>query len=564
MQDEQTQDEQTQVLIVGGGMVGLAAAVFSAWHGVRTLLVERHPEILVHPRARGINARSVELLRQVGLEERLFAARGEGIVASDEDSSRMLVADSLASADHSFVDLATGEAEGVSPCEWCPIDQDRLEGILRTRAEELGAEIRFHTEFEELTQDALGVTAVLRDRATGERRTVRAGHLVAADGQRSPVRESLGIPVEGPGVLLHTVSVVVEADLGKVLRGRRFGFAYLNRPEQGAVIFPHDGDKRWCFGTPYHPDRGETVDDYPEERCLDLFREATGDPTLTGRLIAQLPSDGTKVLPFVIGAQCAERFSEGRVFLAGDAARIVPPTGAFGGSAGIQDAHNLAWKIAAVVRGEAGSELLATYDAERRAVSEFTMEQAMAQMVGRTGNKAADVGGVRVHDWWSVVLGYRYRSAAVLSDEADGGDGAYGAEGADESPAIPPQLLCAQPGTRAPHLPLERDGAALSTLDLYGRHFVLVAGASGEAWREAAARSCTALDVPLDFHRIGGDLRDPAGRWAARHGVKEGGAVLVRPDGFVAWRAEDGDRAEERLTEALTRVLSTRPVDRAS
>ncbi|MFF1720373.1 FAD-dependent oxidoreductase [Streptomyces sviceus] len=539
------QDERTQVLIVGGGMVGLSAAVFLAWHGVRPLLVERHPETLIHPRARGINARSVELFRQVGLETALFEARGQGIVASDEDSSRMLVADSLASADHSFVDLATGEAEGVSPCEWCPIDQDRLEVILRARAEELGADIRFNTEFEELTQDALGVTAVLRDRTTGERRTVRSGYLVAADGQRSPVRELLGIPVEGPGVLLHTVSVVVEADLGKVLQGRRFGFAYLNKPEQGSVIFPHDGDKRWCFGVPYHPDRGETVDDYPEERCVELFREAVGDPALTGRLIAQLPSDGTKVLPFAIGAQCAERFSEGRVFLAGDSARIVPPTGAFGGSTGIQDAHNLAWKMAAVLRGDAGPGLLTTYDTERRAVSEFTMEQAMAQMVGRTGNKAADVGGVHVHDWWSVILGYRYRSAAVLSDEDD------------DSPAIQPQLLTAQPGTRAPHLPLERAGAPLSSLDLYGRHFVIVAGESGEAWREAAARAGTGLGVELNFHRIGDDVRDPTGRWAARHGVKEDGAVLVRPDGFVAWRAEDGDRADDRLTEALTQILAT-------
>ncbi|MCF1509554.1 FAD-dependent oxidoreductase [Streptomyces glomeratus] len=540
------QDERTQVLVVGGGMVGLSAAVFLAWHGVRPLLVERHAETLIHPRARGINARSVELFRQVGLEEALFAQRGEGIVASDEDSSRMLVAESLASHDHDFVDLATGEAEGASPCEWCPIDQDRLEIALRGRALELGADIRFSTECEELTQDADGVTAVLRDRGTGERRTVRASYAIAADGQRSPLRHALGIPVEGPGILLHTLSMVVEADIDTVLGGRRFGFAYLDKPEKGSVIFPHDGAKRWCFGVPYHPDRGEAVEDYPEERCLELFRQAVGVPDLTGRLIPQLPSDGTTVLPFVIGAHCAERFAEGRVFLAGDAARIVPPTGAFGGSTGIQDAHNLAWKLAAVLRGDAGEDLLATYDAERRPVSEFTMEQAMAQMVGRTGNEAADVGGVYVHDWWSVILGYRYRSAAVLSEDDD------------DRPAYPPHLLTGLPGTRAPHLPLERGGESVSTLDLYGRRFTLVAGAAGEAWATAASRAREALGAGLDVYRVGTDVQDPSGHWADRHGVKDDGAVLVRPDGFVAWRGTDATGADDRLTDALARVLAVK------
>lgn len=547
MPDMPDPDERTSVLIVGAGMAGLTAAVFLAWHGLRPILVERHPQELVHPRARGINARSVEVFRQVGLEERLFAAKSEGIVASDADSSRMLIADTLADREVEFVDLATGYVEGLSPTEWCPIDQDRLEVILRERARELGAEVRYGVELTGLTTHPDKVTATLREVAGGTQTTVEAAYLVAADGQKSTVRRLLDIPVEGPGVLLNTLSMVVECDIEHVVAGRRFGFAYLSSPGQGTVIFPHDGKSRWCFGVPFHPDQGETVADYPAERCLALFRAAVGDPTLTGRLVPQLP-DGTEVLPFVIGAYCAERFVHGRVLLAGDAARIVPPTGAFGGSTGIQDAHNLAWKLAAVIKGEAGPDLLETYDCERRAVSEFTMEQAMAQMVWRTGTENGEVDGLRVWDWWSVVLGYRYRSGAVVTDE-DGG------EPDDGLPAVDTDRLHAQPGTRAPHLPT---GRGSSTLDLYGRRFTLIAGSDGgTTWPEAVVRARAELGIELDLHVAGGDVDVASDRWAASHGVRSDGAVLVRPDGFVAWRSQDADGpSEDRLVAALSRVLA--------
>ncbi|MBV6696715.1 FAD-dependent oxidoreductase [Kitasatospora aureofaciens] len=539
-------DERTEVLIVGAGLAGLTAAVFLAWHGLRPVLVERHPQELIHPRARGINARSVEVFRQVGLEERLFAARGEGIVASDPDSSRMLIAGTLADRDADFVDLAPGSAEGVSPTEWCPIDQDRLEVILRDRARELGADVRYGVALTGLTEHPQGVTAQLREVASGAESTVEARYVVAADGQKSTVRRLLDLPVQGPGVLLNTLSMVIEADLDRVVAGRRFGFAYLGSPRQGTVIFPHDGKDRWCFGLPFEPDEGETVADYPAERCLELFGEAVGVPGLTGRLIPQLP-DGTTVLPFAIGAYCAERFVHGRVLLAGDAARIVPPTGAFGGSTGIQDAHNLAWKLAAVVKGEAGPGLLATYDAERRAVSEFTMEQAMAQMVWRTGTASGEVDGMRVWDWWSVILGYRYRSTAVIPDPD-------GDEPDDGLPAVETGKLSAQPGTRAPHL---TTGPGASTLDLYGRNFALVAGRDGASWSAAVVRACDELGLDLDFHLAGFDLDVPPAQWAERHGVQDDGAVLVRPDGFVAWRSRKGaDPEGNRLISALSWVLA--------
>ncbi|MGH3972326.1 MAG: FAD-dependent monooxygenase [Pseudonocardiaceae bacterium] len=533
--------EETDVLIVGGAMVGLSLAVFLAWQGMRPLLVERHPGLLIHPRARGVNPRTVEIYRQVGLEQELLDARARGTVGA-EQADQMLLAATLASTEFMLEDLGAEDAGRISPCAWCPIDQDRLEVVLRARAEKLGADVRFSTELVSFVQDPEGITAVLLDRNTDTKRTVRARYLVAADGYRSAVRESLGIPVHGPGLLTETISVVFEADLSDVLRGRRVGLAYLNTPAPGTVLFPHDGVRSWCFSTPYG--RDETLADYPEERCIDLIRAAIGVPDLNVRLLPQIPESDTTVLGFTIGAQTAQSFVAGRVLLVGDAAKQVPPTGAFGGNAGIQEAHNLAWKLVAVLRGQAGPKLLDTYHAERSAVAQLSLQQAMAHMAGRSG----ELGNGPVPpmlDYWAVVFGYRYRSAAVLPDGPDDGE-----------PALKPQLLTGEPGTRAPHVMVERNGTALSTLDLFGRHFVLLAGPDGEGWPAAVGTVGRDLGIELDCYLVGTDVTDVTGSWAGSYGVNAGGAVLVRPDGFVAWRAtQASDTPAAELAAALGQLL---------
>nr|AJD20038.1 putative FAD-binding monooxygenase [uncultured bacterium] len=517
-------DERFPVIVVGGSVVGLTTAAFLSRYGVPVLVVERHPGELMHPRARTINPRSMEVYRQLGLDDRIAAER----TYEDDPQALMIRVHTLTGEERSRTRLAADDG-GVrlsefTPSPWAHIDQDRLEVLLRARAEELGADVRFATELVSFEQDDEGVDAVIADLSTGRRRTVRADYLVAADGNTSPVREALGIGRQGTGSLGHMLSMVFEADLRPALAGRRLGICYTEEPTAGTVLLPHDGADRWVFGVPYHPEDGESVDDVDDERVVRMARAAVGDPTLPVRILPQL-RDGTKVLGYTIGAAVAERFRAGRCFLVGDAAHVTPPTGAFGASAGIQDAHNLAWKLTAVLRGHAGPGLLDSYDAERRPVADFTLRQAMLQLRLRTGGKlAASAPLEAAADYYAVVCGYRYSSAAVPAEDG-------------EQPfAVPPRDLTGEPGTRAPHVSLEREGTTISTLDLYGGRMVLVCGPEGQVWARAGRRVAERDGFPLAAYTVGTDVSDPGGRWPSAHDVSASGAVLVRPDGFVAWR----------------------------
>lgn len=258
-------------------------------------------------------------------------------------------------------------------------------------------------------------------------------------------------------------------------------------------------------------------------------------------MLPQIPGTDRKVLSFAIGAQVARRYRVGRVFLVGDSAHLVPPTGGFGGNAGVQDAHNLAWKLALVLRGQAGPALLDTYEAERRPVGCLTMQQALARFGARMGPGAV----TPLLDYAAVAMGYRYRSTAILGTPED------------DAP-LHPRELAGQLGTRAPHLPISRGGAESSSLDLYGRRFVLLAGPEGAAWIAAAERVTAHLDITLDAYRFGVELGEAEG--AAAHGIGPEGALLVRPDGFVAWRVEAGSEDPGReLEHALARILGRAP-----
>jgi putative polyketide hydroxylase len=539
-------DYHTPVLVVGGAVVGLSAALFLSWQGVQPLLVERHASALLHPRARGVNPRTVELYRSVGLEKTIFAARS---LTADFSRKMMVRAETLAGPERfsaPLTDEAPEITDEVTPCRWCAIDQNRLEEILAARAKELGADVRYSTQLLSFEQHADEVIAVVREMATGAERTVRAQYLVAADGYHSSIRDLLGVETDGPGTLMQTLSVVFKADLSGPLRGRDLGLGYFDRPETGTLLIPLDGS-RWVFYTPYHPERGETVESFDDSRCVEAIRAAVGMPQLDVENIeVQLPASGTKVLGFEVASQVAERFRDGRVFLAGDAAHTMVPTGAFGASTGIQDVHNLAWKLAAVIKGAAASELLDTYEVERQAIARFTAEQAMTHLRRRTGQAKHGT----AMGYAATILGYRYRSDAVVTEEDHGGP-----------PALDPRTL-GRPGTRAPHLVLELKDERLSTLDLFGQRFVLLTGSDGTTWRRAAEPVGQRLGVDLAVYQVGESGQDDAlvdvdGRWSDAYGVSSAGAVLVRPDGFVAWRSQAPEEHPKRvLEEVLARVLA--------
>ena len=535
---------QIPVLIVGGGVTGLSAALFLAQQGISPLLVERHPDLLIHPRARGFTPRTVELYRQVGLEAAIRAhsyARGDGfhwVAVRAETVAGDWVRVEEPPEDHGAADA--------SPSGFAQIDQDKLEVLVRARAQELGADIRFSTELTSFEQDDSGVTAHLTDRSSGASSRVKAQYLVAADGYASPIRQRLGVGTDGPGPFFHTLTAMIDADLRPALRGRRLSIAYLQQPRPGTILMAHDEEGRhWVFGTGYAPERGESTDDYPDERIIEMTRAAVGLADVVVTLRPQITGTDLKVLGFPIGAQVARQYRVGRVFFVGDAAHIVPPTGGLGANTGIQDAHNLAWKLAAVLRGQAGPGLLDTYQAERYPIGLLTMGQALARWQARIGAGSGSATEPLL-DYGSLTFGYRYRSSAVLG-APDNGD-----------PTLPPRELAGQPGTRAPHLPVTLEGQHRSTLDLYGERWILLAGEGegGAAWVGAAESVARRLDVPLHAHRFGVDLDGSEG--AAAHGIGADGALLVRPDGFVAWRAAGADAEPAVTLEAALRAVLNR------
>ena len=522
------------VLIVGGSLVGMSMGLLLAHQGVRVIVAEHHRGTAIHPRAAQITQRTMEILRGVGVEQIVREKSGEQFV---QDGAIMAV-DTLAGREiaHFIANLNEGIRD-VSPTERVFISQSLLEPLLRSRAEACGADLRFATDVINFEQSADGVTAVLRHRDTADEQTVHASYLVACDGAHSRTRERLGIGMSGHGVFSHSATIYFRGDVTELLRGRNLSVIYVNNPAlRGFFRFEKPFDRGFlavnALGDPASPIT-DVATGLTEERARELVHLALGTTTV--------PITIENVMPWNAAAEVADRFRDGRVFLAGDSAHVMPPNGGFGGNTGVQDAHNLAWKLAMVLHGQADPALLDTYDAERRPVGVFTTEQAYSRYVTRTAPYLGTEGMQPVADDLAIELGYAYQSAA------GGGATAVGHEN--------PRQSKGRPGTRAPHIWLVRDGARISTLDLWGQ-FTLVAARGADHWCAAAPLVAARANVPLQLYRIGPGLDDPDQAFEAAYGIDSEGAVLVRPDGFVAWRstgmtAPDVDSAFRELLSTL-------------
>src|SRR5215218_4912329 len=463
--------EEVPVLIVGGSLVGLTTAMLLGAHGVASLSVERHPGTAIHPRAGHFQLRTMEILRQLGLEERVraksletYSATG-GIVAVESLAGRELA---------TYVEELNEGVEGFSPTVRVFINQDALEPLLRERALELGATVRNRTEAVALDQDEDGVTVTLRDLDSGDEREVRAGYVVAADGNRSPMRGQLGIAMRGYGRLSRSITIYFRADCADLLRDRNQGVLYVHNPKlRGFFRLDRSGGTGFLVINTVGEDvtQESAVDvqaGLTQERALEFLRTAIG---------TDMPMEIVDIAPWQAEANCAERLRAGRVFLAGDAAHVVPPNGGFGGNTGVQDAHNLAWKLAAVVKGEAGPGLLDTYEAERLPLCELMVRQAYTRYATRVVPERGTEGVEAAVADIELEIGLVMRSAAILSDEPD--DGAL---------HLAPSALDGRPGTRAPHVWLA-DGR--SSLDLFGKQFVVLRppGAGVDDWAPPGAIS---------------------------------------------------------------------------
>jgi 2-polyprenyl-6-methoxyphenol hydroxylase-like FAD-dependent oxidoreductase len=494
-------EEKTQVLICGGSAVGMSTALFLSHLGVPCVVVEKKDGPSGHPGFRGLSARTMELYRTVGVEEDINAAAGE-----QHRHGSVARARNLSAPEVSWFDLLPWAEEyaHVSPCVYTTCDQDLLEPVLRDNAAARGADIRYATELIEWDQDDRGVRALVRH--AGCETTIRAAYLVAADGVHSSLREGAGIASTGPGTIEHRVNVMFNTDLDTHLQGRRLT-ACLASDINGGIV-PRE-TRPWVMSVPFPP--GYTrLEHVPEEYWHDLLRAGVGHEDFRAEIV--------DVLAWRAAAQVAVRFRHGRLFLAGDAAHAMPPTGGFAGNSGIQDAFNLAWKLAEVTGGDADPALLDSYEAERRPVAEFTVEQALLRLRSWFGTAGGPPPREPVDDN-TVMFGYRYQP-----------------EGTDvfENPLEP----LAQPGCRAPNLRIGPTAAPRSIVDLFGRGFVLLCGPCADAWHEAAQP----MGQELSCYRIGSsdELSDVDAAWADTYHVTDAGAVLVRPDGFIAWRATDG------------------------
>jgi 2-polyprenyl-6-methoxyphenol hydroxylase-like FAD-dependent oxidoreductase len=525
-------DQQVPVLVVGGSLVGLSTSLLLATAGVPHLLVERHRGTAVHPRAASFHQRTMEIFRGLGMQSAVQAAAEKEFV----QNGAIVSVPSLSSDQITYFFRNFNEGvEHLSPTARLFITQIGLEPLLRDTARERGATHRYGTELVDFEQDDDGVAAVLRSRDGGAEETVRSDYLVAADGAHSLVRERSGIAMTGRGEFARCVTIYFRADMRDLIGNRNLSVVYVNHPELlGFFRFSFAGDAGFLavFSTTEPDGSRDThvAEDLTPQRCVELVRKALGRPDLT--------VDVDNVQRWSAEASWATRFQDRRVFLAGDAAHVMPPTGGFGGNTGVADAHDLAWKLALVANGTAGAALLDTYDAERRPVAGLTVEQAYTRYVLRVDPSLPRDDLAAPLDDASIELGAVYRSAAVLGPDED--DGAL---------LVDPRLPGGRPGTRAPHVPVERDGNPASVLDVLGDRFVLLAGPTGQPWCDAATAAAEDLGVPLTAYRVAPDgvLVDAGSSFPHAFGTGADGAVLVRPDGVIGWRATA--RAEDARTE---------------
>ncbi|OLN86342.1 putative polyketide hydroxylase [Colletotrichum chlorophyti] len=554
---------QAPVIIIGGSLIGLASALFLSARNVPLVLIERHTASSLHPRAIGYTSRTLELLETVGIPASALRV-GPGPPGG---RPRRVNIKSLAGEWqderhwNSNAQPANGKAGPVpvrdgppqpggkvyAPILGTAIAQDRLEPILRKRAVELGADLRLGWKMTKWNQtaDGVSVTAVNKQ---GEEFTVEGSYIIACDGARSVFREDLGIGASGVGHLRWLCSMLFRCppiehylERGFVqfnIEGRDDGF------EAFLVSYP---DKRWALMLNADAETAEALRQ-DEAAQRDQIRKAVG---LGQDKIRDEDIELVAIGHWEMSARIAERFSEGRVFLAGDAAHTLPPNrGGYGANTGFADAHNLAWKIAAVMEGKASEGLLGTYDEERRPVALVRHDQLLARDDYKPYVRGTEWAGekVAVIDDIAMELGQIYRSAGIVGSE---------------DPGLPdarrPDEWKGQPGTRAPHVRLLRDGRELSSLDLFCKGWVLLSASRG--WEGIVERAVDKHGVECEFVHVGEEVREAEDEdeFEEIFGASSSGAVLVRPDGFIACRVvEKGENAEAEFSDLFAKVTFAR------
>jgi 2-polyprenyl-6-methoxyphenol hydroxylase-like FAD-dependent oxidoreductase len=484
MSGQRTHD--VDVLVAGGGLVGLTTALLLRHHGVSVELVERRSATSSQPKARRFHTRSMEVFRELGLAGMVHEAARD-LAGHDH----MAVGRTLAEAQQLplWLPSAADDEEGdgvedveVSPEPPCLIAQDLLEPVLRDAAVDAGARVRFGTELVGFVQDADGVSADL-----GGGQAMRCAFLVAADGARSGTRAALGIGRSGRGAVGEpSVSVYFLADLADVVRGREFNLCHIQHAAAPGTLASVDGRLRWVFMAADRP-----AADWPR-----ILRTALGVPAPDLQVLS--------VLTWQPEMLVADRYADGRVFLAGDAAHVMPPYAASGANTGIADAHNLAWKLAAVLRGDAAPTLLDSYHAERHPAGWFVADHS-TRYTARFGDPAAADDPTLAHPFVLAAGGFQYPDGALV----------HGVGEVDDPEPVTDFAPAGRVGTRVPHRWLD-PVRTRSSIDLAGPGWAVLSGGP----TAPALDGLRTVAADLDF-------------------LPPGEHLLLRPDHVVAWRGTD-------------------------
>jgi putative polyketide hydroxylase len=552
-----------EVLVVGGGPVGLSAAIQLARSGVRTHVVERRPTLSRHPKAMGVHPRTMELFRQWGVAG---AVRAAGLPPERTLGFGWMTR--VAGGHHLGAIMLSDDAERLaeysndSPEPICFAPQDLVEPILRDRLEEepsASLELGAHATL--VDQDDDGATLRIA-RGDGGEVVARAAYVVAADGARSGLREALGITESGDPPYGESVNVYFRSPaLSRLTADRPYMLWWVINPNVQGTFWPVGRDARWIFNFEGDPAKPDSF--FDAALCTRLLREGAGDPDLGVEILSVLRWQHERAV--------ADTWRRGRVLIAGDAAHRFPPHGGFGMNSGIQDTANLCWKLAAVVRGAASDALLDSYEAERKPVAELNAEQctlntkkmeetgwlvrepAVLAAIERpegaaTRRRIAEAIPKQREQFWSQgqQFGFVYESGAVVDDGTE-----------PERSTVADYRPTGHPGARAPHVWLRRlGGDRFSTIDLFAGRFTLLTGAKGSVWHAAAAGVSSRRALDLAVYSIG--LEVMADRdFEALYGIEPDGAVLVRPDGHVALRARSQPSDPARfLDEGLQQIMS--------
>ena len=580
---------QTDVLVVGSGPMGASAALALATYGVRVHVITQTNWLANGPRAHVTNQRAVEVLRDLGVEDEAalygtpWKLMGDMTFATSLAGEELVRIRSIGTGDDRLTDYVQA-----SPCSSMDLPQLYMEPILVNNAAARGASFSFNTEYLDHQQDGDGVTVRVRDRLADREYLIRTKYLVGADGGRSRVAEKLGLPLEGHMARAATAYVQFKADLARYVQHRPSIIHFILSPlaSFGEIGFGLLRCIRpwhtWITGWGYDMEKGGP--DFSEGSVKERIRRLVGDPEL------EIEITGTST--WFVNQMYATEYASGRVLCGGDAVHRHPPSSGLGSNTSVQDAFNLAWKLAYVLKGHAGESLLATYSAERAPVGKQVVlranqsrrDYAKLQEVFRTEGSsdpvaatvakirdpgpdgvatrkaladAQDVKQVELNGH-GVEMNHRYESTAILPDQS-AGEEIWRRDPAEYAQAT------SRPGAKIPHAWLvDRHGERISTLDVVGKgKFTVVTGLSGGFWAEAVRR----LDLPyLRVVVIGADgSRDPYLEWARRREIEEAGALLVRPDGVVGWRRSTAVRDEREALTLLSDTLSAilaRPVGR--